>query len=207
MVRPFPTQLVDSVTRAVLLAPCLLICSACVTPFPLDNLEVNMTMAQATEAFGEPSSTNMGELRQAVELLQKESARIFELLESAVDQSETRGPAARKLEESSTQALGSLEGLVAELDEAPGGQGVVSTWVYPHEEVAWGRAVAGGSSARARWSCGSRRGGRRPSAAAGRWTRGAASTSSWSRACTGTQWSKPSRLTPRCGPSSGPPRS
>ena len=142
MLRSFLTRLVSSAPRSLLLAPGLLICLACATPFPLDNVEVNMTMAQATEAFGEPSSTNMGELRQAVELLQKENARIFELLESAVDQSETHGPAARKIAESSTQALGSLEGLVAELDEAPGGQGVVSTWVYPHEEVAWGRAWA-----------------------------------------------------------------
>ena len=139
--RSFLTRLVSSVTRSLLLAACLLICLACATPFPLDSLEVDMTMVQATEAFGEPSSTEMGELHEAVQLLQKENARILERLESAVDQSETRGPAARKLERSSTQVLGSLEGFVAELDEAPG-EGVASTWVYPHEEVVAWRVVA-----------------------------------------------------------------
>ena len=43
----------------------------------------------------------------------------------------------RKLEESSTQTLGSLEGFVAELIEARGSEGVASTWVYPHEEFSW----------------------------------------------------------------------
>ena len=135
MVRSFPTRLPNSLTRTLLLAPCLLLCLACVTPFPLDSLEAGMTMVQATEDFGEPSSTNMGELREAVQLLQKENDRIFERLESAVDLSETRSPVARKLEQSSTQTLRSLEGFVAELDEASGEQGVTSTWVYPHEEV------------------------------------------------------------------------
>ncbi len=123
--------------RSFLLIPYLLVCLACATPFPLDNVEVNMTMAQATEAFGEPSSTNIGKLHQAVQLLQRKAARIFERLESAVDLSETRGPVARKIEELSTRTLRTLERFVAELDEASGEQGVRSTWVYPHEEFSW----------------------------------------------------------------------
>ena len=125
MVRSFPTRFPNSLIGVVLLASCLLMCLACATPCPIESLEKGMTMEQATEAFGEPIPTNMGELRQAVELLQKENARIFELLESAVDQSETHGPAARKMSESSTQAPGILEGLGSELDEVPGGQGMV----------------------------------------------------------------------------------
>ena len=137
MVRSFLTRLVDSVTRVVLLAPCLLICLACATPFPLENLEKGMTMEQATEAFGEPSSTNAEELNEAVQLLQRENDRIYERLASAVDLSETRGPVARELEQSSTETLRSLERFVAELDEASGERGVRSTWVYPHEEFSW----------------------------------------------------------------------
>ena len=136
MVRSFLTRLVGSVPRVVLLAPCLLICLACAT-FPSDSLKVDMTMVQATEAFGEPSSTNTEELSEAVQLLQKENDRIYERLESAVDLSETRGPVARKLEELSTRTLRTLERFVAELDEASGEQGVRSTWVYPHEEFSW----------------------------------------------------------------------
>ncbi len=137
MVRSFPTRFPNSLTRTVLLVPCLLICLACVTPFPLENLEKGMTMERATEAFGEPSSTNTEELSEAVRLLQKENGRIYERLESAVDLSETRGPVARKLEQLSTRTLRSLERFVAELDEASGEQGVRSTWVYPHEEFSW----------------------------------------------------------------------
>jgi hypothetical protein len=96
-----------------------------------------MTMEQVTEAFGEPSSTNTEELSEAVRLLQKENARIYERLESAVDLSETRGPVAQRLEQLSTRTLRTLERFVAELGEASGEQGVRSTWVYPHEERSW----------------------------------------------------------------------
>ncbi len=136
--------------RSFLLIPCLLIGLACATQFPLDSLEEGMTMVQATEAFGEPSSTRMEELNEdvrllheEVQLLQEENARIFERLESAVGLSETRGALVPKLEESSTQTLRRLEELVAELDETvtavrnrylSGGQGVRSTWVYPYKE-------------------------------------------------------------------------
>ncbi len=123
MVRSFLTCLVGSVTRVVLLAPCLLICLACATPFPLENLEKGMTMEQATEAFGGPSSTNAEELSEAVQLLQKENDRIYERLESAVDLSVTLGPVARELEQSSTETLRNLERFVADLDVASG-QGV-----------------------------------------------------------------------------------
>ncbi len=130
--------------RSFLLLPCLLIGLACATQFPLDSLEEGMTMVQATEAFGEPSSTRMEEsneevrlLHEEVQLLQEENARIFERLESAVGLSETRGSVERKLEESTTLTLRSLEAFVAELVVASGEQGVRSTWVYPYEELSW----------------------------------------------------------------------
>ena len=123
---PSLTRLLKSVTRVVLVAPCLLllilVCSACVT-FPLNKLEVGMTMTQATEAFGEPSSTSIGELREAVELLRSK-------IRASVGGSETLGPVERKLEQSSTRTLGSLEAFVAELDEASSEQGFRSTWIY-----------------------------------------------------------------------------
>ena len=49
VMQSFPTRLVGSVARSLLLAPCLLICLACATPFPLDTLKEGMTMEQATE--------------------------------------------------------------------------------------------------------------------------------------------------------------
>ena len=54
--RPYPTRLVDSVARAVLLVPSLLICLACATPFPLDSLEEGMTAETVREKFGEPEA-------------------------------------------------------------------------------------------------------------------------------------------------------
>ena len=56
MSRSFPTRLVDSADRVVLLAPCLLllICSACATPFPIEDLEEGMTYETVRENFGEP---------------------------------------------------------------------------------------------------------------------------------------------------------
>ena len=124
-------------TRAFLLAPCLLLCLSCVTPFPFENLEMGMTMEQVVESFGEPSSTSNAEMREAVALLERETARIFERLESAVDVSETRGPVARDLERLSTRTLRALRWFVAELDDASGEQGVLWTWVYPHQEFSW----------------------------------------------------------------------
>ena len=126
----FLARLVKSVTRVVLAAPYLLICSACAT-FPLDKLEVGMTTTQATEAFGKPSSTSMEELHQAAELLRSK-------IRASVGGSETRGPVELKLEESSAQTLSSLEAFVAELDEASGEQGVRSTWIYSYEHFWWG---------------------------------------------------------------------
>ena len=43
--------------RSFLLAPCLLVCLACATPFPLDRLEKGMTYETVREKFGEPDST------------------------------------------------------------------------------------------------------------------------------------------------------
>ncbi len=40
--------------RSFLLAPCLLICLACATPFPIENLEEGMTAETVRETFGEP---------------------------------------------------------------------------------------------------------------------------------------------------------
>ncbi len=137
MSRSFLTRFPNSLIGVALMIPCLLICLACATAFPIESLKKGMTMEQATEAFGKPSSTNAEELSEAVRLLQKENRRIYERLESAVDLSETRGPVARKLEQWSTETLRSLERFVAELDEASSVQGVRSTWVYPHEEVSW----------------------------------------------------------------------
>lgn len=54
--RSFLTRLVDSVTQTVLLAPCLLICLACATPFPFENLETGMTAEAVRERFGEPEA-------------------------------------------------------------------------------------------------------------------------------------------------------
>ena len=52
--RIFLTRLANSVTRTVLLVPCLLICLACATPFPVENLEEGMTPEAVLERFGEP---------------------------------------------------------------------------------------------------------------------------------------------------------
>ena len=43
MMRSFLIRLANSVTRAALLVPCLLVCLACATPFPIDSLEEGMT--------------------------------------------------------------------------------------------------------------------------------------------------------------------
>lgn len=129
----FLTRLPDLFPQIGLITICLAFCSACVTPFPLDELEVGMTMTQATQAFGEPSSTSLTELQEAVQLLEQEKARIYERLGTAVDLSEMRGLAAQELEASSTQATLSLHGFVTELGAAHDEAGVRSTWTYPHE--------------------------------------------------------------------------
>lgn len=49
-------RLVDSFTSLVLLAPSLLICLACATPFPIENLEEGMTAETVRENFGEPEA-------------------------------------------------------------------------------------------------------------------------------------------------------
>ena len=51
------TRLVISVTRMVLVVPCLLICLACATPFPFEKLEEGMTTEAVRQEFGEPDST------------------------------------------------------------------------------------------------------------------------------------------------------
>ncbi len=56
MSRSFLTRLVDSVTRALLLALCLLTGLACATPFALENLEAGMTAETVREKFGEPEA-------------------------------------------------------------------------------------------------------------------------------------------------------
>ena len=51
MIRLFLTRLANSVTRTVLLVPCLLTCLACATPrtFPFENLEEGMTTEMVRE--------------------------------------------------------------------------------------------------------------------------------------------------------------
>ena len=54
--RSFPTRLANSVTRTVFLAPCLLVCLACATPFPIESLEEGMTGEAVREKFGAPEA-------------------------------------------------------------------------------------------------------------------------------------------------------
>jgi hypothetical protein len=42
--------------RSFLLAPCLLVCLACATPLPIENLEQGMTTEAVREDFGEPQA-------------------------------------------------------------------------------------------------------------------------------------------------------
>ena len=53
--RSFPTRLVDSAAR-VLLLPCLLLFLACATPFPIESLEEGMRTETVRESFGEPEA-------------------------------------------------------------------------------------------------------------------------------------------------------
>jgi len=50
----FMTPLVRRIARAAFLIPCLLICLACATPFPIENLEMGMTTREVRESVGEP---------------------------------------------------------------------------------------------------------------------------------------------------------
>ena len=54
--RSFLTRLVSTVTRSLLLAPCLLICLACATPFPIESLEEGMSDGTVGESFGAPEA-------------------------------------------------------------------------------------------------------------------------------------------------------
>ena len=54
MLRSFPTRFPNSLTGVVLLVPCLLICLSCATPFPIENLEEDMTIETVRENFGAP---------------------------------------------------------------------------------------------------------------------------------------------------------
>ena len=45
-----------TVARVVLLVPCLLICVACATPFPFEDLEEGMTAKAVRQTFGGPRS-------------------------------------------------------------------------------------------------------------------------------------------------------
>ena len=58
MLRSFPTCFPNFLTGVVLLVPCLLICLACATPFPIEALEEGMTTEAVRENFGEPEATN-----------------------------------------------------------------------------------------------------------------------------------------------------
>ena len=54
MMRSFLTRLVSSAPRSLVLIPCLLVCLACATPFPVENLEEGMTPLEVRESVGEP---------------------------------------------------------------------------------------------------------------------------------------------------------
>lgn len=54
--RSFPTRLANFVSQTVLLVPCLMICLACATPFPIENLEEGMTGETVREMFGAPEA-------------------------------------------------------------------------------------------------------------------------------------------------------
>ena len=54
--RSFLTRPRNSLARVVLLAPCLLICLACATPFPVEKLQKDMTTEMVRETFGQPES-------------------------------------------------------------------------------------------------------------------------------------------------------
>jgi hypothetical protein len=46
----------------VLLVPCLLVCLACATPFPIEKLKEGMTAEEARQAFGEPHVIRHGKV-------------------------------------------------------------------------------------------------------------------------------------------------
>ena len=56
MLRSLLTLRPNSPVGVVLLVPCLLICLACATPFPIENLEEGMTTEAVRGEFGEPES-------------------------------------------------------------------------------------------------------------------------------------------------------
>ena len=55
--RSFPTRFPNSRIGVISLIPCLLICLACVTPFPFANLQEGMTAEAVREEFGAPDAT------------------------------------------------------------------------------------------------------------------------------------------------------
>ena len=55
--RSFLTRVVSFVTRSILLAPCLLICLSCATPFPFEKLEEGLTAESVRAEFGAPRAT------------------------------------------------------------------------------------------------------------------------------------------------------
>jgi len=57
MMRSFLIRLSNSVTRADLLVPCLLVCLACATPLPLEKLEEGISTEAVRQEFGEPEAT------------------------------------------------------------------------------------------------------------------------------------------------------
>ena len=57
MLRSFLTRFPNSRIGFVLLIPCLLVCLACATPFPVENLEKDMTAEAVRENFGAPEAT------------------------------------------------------------------------------------------------------------------------------------------------------
>ena len=58
--RSFLTRFPNSLTGVVLLAPCLLSCLACATPFPLEKLREGMTAEDVRDQFGTPEAIDAG---------------------------------------------------------------------------------------------------------------------------------------------------
>ena len=71
--------------RSFLSAPCLLVCLACATPFPLDTLEEGMTAETVRENFGEPEAiVTTAALREAFDELE-----VIEIQQGSVESSWT----------------------------------------------------------------------------------------------------------------------
>lgn len=86
MLRIFLTRLANSVIRAGLLIPCLLIGLACATPtqFPIENLEKGMTPEAVREKFGAPIETDLEGVESTWTYLHEERDRLSTVMSYSV---------------------------------------------------------------------------------------------------------------------------